>query len=146
MSENNLENENAFDELLRNNLRKHIEPIKPDFTDNILRQVQIWEERKMLAKIAMQEKIALVSGVSLFILTITVIMYFGKDILMALNLLRHNFKEAITTINTTYSFDWQLILMVAVTAGLILCCFIDKIQIRHLDKKVSKLNNSDQNF
>ena len=135
MPENNLQNENMLDQILRSNLRKYTEPIRPDFTDNILKQVEFLAKRKILAKIVMQERLALISCTSLFVLIVTVIMYFGKDILKALNLLGHDLKEATTTIGTAISFDWQLILVMAVTAGCVLYCFVENIQPTQLIRK-----------
>lgn len=128
MSENNLRNENIFDQILRTNLRKYVEPIRPGFTDNVLKQIRLLEDRKILAKVTMQERLALVSCISLFVLIVTMIMSFGKNILMALNLLGHASKEAITAVSMASSFDWQLILLAGVTAGFVLCCFVDDIQ------------------
>ena len=135
MSEKNLQNENMFEQMLRSNLRKYVEPIRPDFTDNILKQVELLEERKILAKLIMQERLALVSCASLFVLIVTIIMYFGKDILMVLNLLGNDLKETIKTIGIASSFDCQLILVMAVTAGFVLYCVVDSIQLKRLVSK-----------
>ncbi|MFH1615440.1 MAG: hypothetical protein ABIG61_10220 [Planctomycetota bacterium] len=135
MSANNLQSENMFDQMLRRNLRKYIEPIRPDFTDNVLKQVKLWEEQKILSKILLQERLALVSGASLFVIIVTMIMYLGKDIMIVLNLLLHDSKEAITTIRIANLLDWQLVSVLVVTAGFGLYCFVDNVQPVQLIKK-----------
>jgi len=56
-----------FDKVLGQALRTHSEPVPADFTDKVLRRIRAAEERKILARVVLQERLALagciVSGV-----------------------------------------------------------------------------------
>jgi hypothetical protein len=52
--------EKQFDEMLEKQLRSHSEPVPADFTDKMLRQVGQAEQRKILARVVLQERLALV--------------------------------------------------------------------------------------
>ena len=59
MSANNSQDENRFDKMLKGALRAHVEPVRNDFADKVLRQVQALDEQKILAKVILQERLAL---------------------------------------------------------------------------------------
>ena len=59
MDQNKYRNADNFDGFLAGGLQKHTEPVRPGFTDRILKQVDVIEQQNLLAKIVMQERIAL---------------------------------------------------------------------------------------
>ena len=59
MSANNSRHEDSFDNMLKGALRAHVEPVRSDFADTVLRQVQALDEQKILAKVILQERLAL---------------------------------------------------------------------------------------
>ena len=130
------QNADKFDRMLRNNLREHQEPVKPDFTDKVLKQVAALQEQKILAKIVLEERVVLGGCISLFILIVTVIIYFGRDMLRALDLLANEIRGSMTNTSTVYSLDWQLILVITVTMGLVLYCFYDDLRLKQIARKI----------
>jgi len=51
--------ENKFNEMLGQALRGHSEPLPADFTNRMLRQLREAQEQKILARIVLQERLAL---------------------------------------------------------------------------------------
>lgn len=52
-------NEDKFDDMLKQALRRHIEPVPGDFTARMLKRVKESEQQKILARVVMQERLAL---------------------------------------------------------------------------------------
>ncbi|MHC4154570.1 MAG: hypothetical protein ACYST6_06570 [Planctomycetota bacterium] len=63
---------NSFDENLRRALKSHSEPAPPDFTGRVLNQVRAFEEKRILARVVLQERLALAGSIILAIVTIIV--------------------------------------------------------------------------
>lgn len=140
MSADNLHDENVFDQMLRSDLRKHTEPVGPDFTENILKQVERLEERKILAKIVMQERLTLAGCLSLLIVIAAVILYFGENLLLGLNLMANGIREALVNAGDSSLPDGQSILAVAMTIVLGVYCFFDDMQpMRFIRKYLSRI-------
>ncbi len=59
MSANNSRHEDSFDKMLKGALRAHVEPVRSDFAEKVLKQVQALDEQKILAKVVLQERLAL---------------------------------------------------------------------------------------
>jgi len=51
--------QDRFDEMLRQTLKGHSEPVPADFTNRMLRQIIEAQERKILARVVLQERLAL---------------------------------------------------------------------------------------
>ena len=77
-----------------------------------------------------------INSISLFILLVTVIIYFGRDMLRALDLLANEIRGSMTNTSTVYSLDWQLILVIMVTMGLVLYCFYDDLRLKQIARKI----------
>lgn len=58
MSTNRL-NEDRFDHMLQRSLQGHCEPVPAGFTARVLREVEISEEQRILARVVWQERLAL---------------------------------------------------------------------------------------
>jgi hypothetical protein len=59
MSADELRHEDSFDKMLKGALREHTETVPGDFTDKVLKQVLALDEQKILAKVILQERLAL---------------------------------------------------------------------------------------
>ena len=59
MSARQLRHENDFDKMLKGALRARSLPVPGGFTDKVLKQIQSIDEQKMLAKVILQERLAL---------------------------------------------------------------------------------------
>ena len=55
----NKQAENKFDEVLGQALKEHSEPVPADFTNRMLRQIREAQELEILAKVVLQERLAL---------------------------------------------------------------------------------------
>ncbi len=64
MSANNSQYEDRFDKMLKTALRAHVEHVPGDFADNVLKQVQALDEQKILAKVILQERLALATCIT----------------------------------------------------------------------------------
>ncbi len=132
MDQNKYHNADNLGALLAGALQKHTEPARPGFTDKILKQVDVLEQQKLLAKIIMQERLALAGCVTLAISFVSILFFFGKDFARILT------KALQTAQNTTLpSPDWELILVVSVTIVSVIYAFADSLNIKQ--RLVSKL-------
>jgi hypothetical protein len=59
MSDDRLRQDDKFDKMLRGALRARSQPVRSDFADKVLKQVQTLDEQKILAKVILQERLAL---------------------------------------------------------------------------------------
>jgi len=132
MDRNKYRNADNFDGFLADALKKHTEPAVPGFTDNILKKVDKIEQQKLLAKIVMQERIALAGCVTLAISLLSVLVFFGKDFAIILT-------KALQTVqnSTIPSPNWEMIIVVSLTIASVLYAFSDSLNIRQ--RLLSKL-------
>jgi len=132
MDQNKYRNADNFDGLLVDALRKHTEPVRPGFTDNILKKVDKIEQQKLLAKIVMQERIALAGCITLAISLLSVLIFFGKDFTLILTKVLQNIQNT-----PVPSPNWEMILVVSLTIASVLYAFSDTLNIRQ--RLLSKL-------
>ena len=59
MSDDRLRQDDKFDKMLRGALRARSQPVRSGFADKVLKQVQALDEQKILAKVILQERLAL---------------------------------------------------------------------------------------
>lgn len=57
--------EERFDYMLTETLRKHSEPVPPDFTERMVRQIRQAEEQRILARVVWQQRLALAACIVL---------------------------------------------------------------------------------
>ena len=69
-------NEDKFDETLRRALRGHTEPVPTDFTAGLIRQIEQAQERRILARVVLEERLALGGCIVLGIIIITAAVVF----------------------------------------------------------------------
>ncbi len=72
--------EDGFDRMLRNALSGHKELVRSDFADDVLRQIQVRAQRKILAKVILQERLALAGCILLPITAVVVMLVFGEAV------------------------------------------------------------------
>jgi len=61
----NRPSEDKFDEMLGRALQRHSEPVPADFTERMLRQIKEAREQRILARVVLQERLALAGCVVL---------------------------------------------------------------------------------
>ena len=125
MDQNKYHNADNLDGLLADALQKHTEPARPGFTDKILKQVDVIEQQKLLAKIIMQERLALTGCVTLAISFISTLIFFGKDFA---KILTNALQIAQNT--TLPAPNWEMILVVSVTIVSVIYAFADSLDIK----------------
>ena len=125
MDQNKYHNADNLDSLLADALQKHTEPVRPGFTDKIMNQVNILEQQQLLAKIVMQERLALAGCATLVISFVSILFFFGKDFAKI-------FINALQTARSTTlpSPNWEMILILVVTIASVLYAFSDSLDIK----------------
>ena len=72
----NRPNEDKFDQMLGRALQRHSELVPADFTERMLRRIEEAEERQVLARVVLQERLALAGSIILGIAAIVVVVFF----------------------------------------------------------------------
>jgi hypothetical protein len=65
-----------FDVMLSGALQEHSETVPADFTDRISRKIREAEERKILARVILEERLALTGCIALSIIAIVAVVFF----------------------------------------------------------------------
>jgi hypothetical protein len=121
-----------FDQMLRDSLSRHREAVRSGFTGKVLNRICKLEEQKLLARIVLQERLALACCIAMTVFLLAGIVYFGKTIAKILADFLDNLKDTVIT----FQPDWELILVAAVTVSLILYCFSDSLNLKQLARKL----------
>ena len=72
----NKPNEDKFDQMLGRALQRHSEPVPADFTERMLRRIEEAEERQVLARVVLQERLTLAGSIILGAAAIVVVVFF----------------------------------------------------------------------
>jgi len=105
MSEDKLKGH--LDGILGRALQKHSEPVPPDFTDRILSQIREAKERRILARVLIEERLALAGCIVLGIIAIAVATAF-PNVAGSLTEQTEAFVDKISqVVETTVSCEWQ---------------------------------------
>ena len=72
----NRPNEDKFDQMLGRALQRHSEPVPADFTERMLRRIEDAEKRQVLARVVLQERLALAGSIILGAAAIVVVVFF----------------------------------------------------------------------
>ena len=117
--------EKKFDKVLERALQQHSEPVPADFTDRILRQLKEAREQKILARVILEERLALAACIILATI-ITVVLFVFPDIIASLHKQMPAFAERIARIIIgTVNSNWQLCVIFAAIVGFAVYSFID---------------------
>ncbi len=76
--------ERDFDRLFQRTLRSSSEPVPADFTDRMLKQIRDLQERKVLARIVLQQRLALAGCIALVAATVLAPMLLSDSVAGAL--------------------------------------------------------------
>ena len=129
-------NEDKFDEMLGQALRRHSEPVPADFTERMLRRIKEVEEQEILARVVLQERLAL-AGCLVFgaLATIGVTVFPGR-VAGVLQSIAANFTERggalVDRIGQTISIEtvrseWQLYTILALVFGFAVYSLVDML-------------------
>jgi hypothetical protein len=129
-------NEDKFDEMLGQSLRRHSEPVPADFTEKMLREVREVQERQILARVVLQERVSLAGCIVFGILAFVGITVFPGRIVGILRSIMAGFTERggalVDGIGRTISMEtvrseWQMYTILALVLGFALYCVVDML-------------------
>ena len=80
MSDKRLQFEDKFDGLLSKRLKQKKISVRPGFSGEVVRKLQIMEERRLLAKVVLQERLALAGCIVLTAAVLFIVIAFGSDL------------------------------------------------------------------
>ncbi|MHC4657172.1 MAG: hypothetical protein ACYS91_19470 [Planctomycetota bacterium] len=129
-------NDDKFDEMLGQSLRRHSEPVPADFTERMLREVREVQERQILARVVLQERLSLAGCIVFGVLAAVGITVFPGRIVGILRSIVAGFAErggvVVNGIGQTISIEtvrseWQLYIILALVLGFALYCVVDML-------------------
>ncbi len=129
-------NDDKFDEMLGQSLRRHSEPVPADFTERMLKQIQEAEQRQILARVVLQERLSLAGCIVFSVLAAVGITVFPGRIAGLLRSIAAGFAERggayIDGLRQTISIEtirseWQLYIILALVLGFAAYCVVDML-------------------
>ena len=107
-------NQDKFDRALGQALRRHSEPVSADFTDMTLTRIKRAEEQRILARIVLQQKLALAGCIALAGIAVVVAVALPGTAVAAVRSIaasvtgqRGAFIDGIPRAINAFSADWQ---------------------------------------
>lgn len=128
--------EDKFDEMLGKSLRRHSEPVPADFTDRMLKQIEEAEQRRILGRVVLQERLSLAGSIVFGILAAVGIAVFPGRIAGILRGIVAGFAErggaVVDGIGQSISIEairseWQLYTILALVLVLAFVCILDML-------------------
>lgn len=106
MSANKSNNE-KIDEMLRRALHRHTEPVPTDFTDKLLTQLREAEEQRILARVIIEERLAIAGCVAVAIIAIVAALVFpsiAESFTNQIEAFVHKMSEAVEAVSRPWLF------------------------------------------
>jgi hypothetical protein len=127
-----LNKDDKFDKMLGRTLRRSSQAVPADFTQRMLKQIRQAEEQKILARVVLQERLALAGCFALGAAAIIAIVIFPDTITAVFNSIVGSYTTQSTTlvsripgsINTVRD-QWQLYTFLAAMAGFAVYSLVD---------------------
>jgi len=128
--------DDKFDEMLGESLRRHSEPVPADFTERMLSQIEKAEQRRILARVVWQERLSLAGCVVFGILAAVGVAVFPGRIAGVLRGIAAGFAERggayIDGVSKSISIEavrseWQLYIIFALVLGFAAYCVLDML-------------------
>lgn len=129
-------NEDKFDEILGQSLRRHSEPVPAGFTERMLRQIEEAAQKEILARVIWQERLALAGCLVFGALAAIGVTIFPGRIAGVLRGIVTGFTErgraVVDGIGQTISIEtvrseWQLYAVLALVLGFAVYCLVDML-------------------
>ena len=117
MSANNSQNDNRFVKILKTALRAQSLPVPADFADNVSRRVLALHEQKILAKVILQERLALAACITIPLAAIAAIFAFPQILPTTWIGLKSLFYGIAKQIALMPQYDWQFGVALVAVAG-----------------------------
>jgi hypothetical protein len=128
--------EDKFDEMLGKSLRRHSEPVSADFTERMLKQIEEAEQRRILGRVVLQERLSLAGCIVFSVLAVVGIAVFPGRIAGILRGIGAGFTERggalVDGIGESISIEairseWQLYTILALVLVLAFVCILDTL-------------------
>lgn len=129
-------NDDKFDEMLGKSLRRHTEPVPVNFAERMLKQIEEAEQRRILNRVVLQERLSLAGCIVFGILAVVGVTVFPGRIAGILRGIAANLTERggayfngvgqsipIENIRS----EWQLYIVLAFVLGFALYCIVDML-------------------
>jgi hypothetical protein len=129
-------NEDKFDEMLEQSLRRHSEPVPAGFAERMLKQIEEAEQRQVLARVVWQERLSLAGCIVFGVLAAVGITVFPGRIAGILRGIAANFTERggayIEGVGQSIPIEnirseWQLYIILALILGFAFYCVVDML-------------------
>ena len=123
----------AFDKMLSQALQRHSEPVPADFTDRMLRQIDSAENRRILARVVMEERLTLAGCIVLGIMAIVAVVVFPGIAVSLKELVGTSLNQITQAIGghsaelgrSPVRYEWQLYTVFAGVFGFAVCSLVD---------------------
>lgn len=132
-------NQHEFDRVLGQALRRHCEPVSPDFTHTTLRRIRQAEEQRVLARIVLQQKLALAGCIALVGIAILVPLTFGRFAATAVRSIAARvteqggaFADGIPQAINAFGGDWQFYTVLAAVSVFAIYSLVELLVGRRL--------------
>jgi len=129
-------NDDKFDEILGQSLRRHSEPVPADFTERMLKQIEEAEQRQILNRVVWQERLSLAGCIVFGILAAIGVAVFPGRIVGILRAIAAGFAERggayINGVGQSIPIEnirseWQLYIVLALALGFAAYCVMDML-------------------
>jgi hypothetical protein len=117
MSANNSQDENRFDKMLKTALGARSQPVPADFADNVSKRVLALHEQKILAKVVLQERLALAVCIIIPLAAAVAIFAWPQILTTAWTGLQNLFYAIAKQIALMPHHDWQFWAALVAVAG-----------------------------
>lgn len=115
--------DDSFDKALAKALKSHTGPVPYNFTEQVLEQIRREQEQKILARVVLQERLALAGCIVLGLITIIVLATSSNVAVDFTELMRTSINKANETAALIIS-QWQSFAAFVVALGFLLYSFI----------------------
>jgi len=125
-----VDKEEKFDKMLCKALQGHCEPVPADFAERMLRQIRETENRRILARVVLQGRLALAGCIALGIMAIVAVAVFPsflplRDTGASFTEQMVAFIDKISQTIKGHSYDWQFYIVFAGVFGFAACSLVD---------------------
>ena len=129
-------NDNKFDDMLGQSLRRHSEPVPADFTERMLKQIEEAEQQRILARVVWQERLSLAGCIVFGVLAAVGVVVFPGRIAGILRAIAANLTERgsayIEGVGQSIPIEnirgeWQLYIVLALVLGFAVYFVLDML-------------------
>ncbi len=128
----NSRNEDRFDKMLGESLRRHSEPVPADFTERMLERVRDVEEQMILAQVVWRERLALAASIILGGAAVVGAVFFPGRIVVMLRRIGGDLAgyggglvDRVPQAAEAVGGEWQFYAVLAVVLAFAVYCLVD---------------------